>query len=79
VCTKPRKGRNPVPEVVGEGQSAFVVFFGEETGYSLQRAESGFRSFSRYPVLFFDPSRRARKNRNDVGLGLFVIKDDDVF
>ncbi len=76
---RPRKYRNLVPEAVGEGPSAFVVFFKEETEYSLQRAKSGFRSFSRYPVPFFAPSQRARKNRNDIGLGLFVMKDDDTF
>ena len=76
---RPRKNRNPVPEAVGEEQPAFVVFFEEGTGYSLQRAESGFRSFSRYPIPSSDPSRLARKNRNDIGLGLFVMKDSDAF
>ena len=41
------KDRNPVPEAVDAGLAAFVVFFEKETGYSLQRAQSGFRYFSR--------------------------------
>ncbi len=76
---RPRKDRNLVPEAVGEGQPAFVLCFEKETAYSLQRAESGFRSFSRCPAPCFDPSRPSRKNRNDVGLGFFVMKDDDAF
>ena len=64
---RPRKDRNPVPEAVGEEQPAFVLSFEKGTGYSLQRAESGFRSFSRCPVPCFDPSRPSRKNRNDSG------------
>ena len=40
---RPRKDRNLVPEAVGEGQPAFVLCFEKRTGYSLQRAESGFR------------------------------------
>ena len=62
-----RKDRNPVPEAVDAGLAAFVVFFEKETGSSLQRAQSGFRYFSRCPVPCFDPSRPSRKNRNDSG------------
>ena len=61
---RPRKDRNPVPEAVDAGLDAFVVFFEKGLGYSLQRAQSGFRSFSRCPVPCFDPSRPSRKNRN---------------
>ena len=64
---RPRKDRNPVPEAVGEEQPAFALFFEKGLGYSLQRAESGFRSFSRCPVPCFDASRPSRKNRNDSG------------
>ena len=62
---RPRKDRNPVPEAVEEVPPAFFVFFEKRTGHSLQRAESGFRSFSRGPAPFFDPSQPSRKNRND--------------
>jgi len=64
---RPRKDRNLVPEAVDAGLAAFVVLFEKGLGYSLQRAESGFRSFSRCPVRCFDPSRPSRKNRNDSG------------
>jgi len=64
---RPRKDRNPVLEAVDAGLDAFVVFLEKGTGYSLQRAQSGFRYFSRCPVPFFDPSRPSRKNRNDSG------------
>ena len=56
-----------VLEAVDAGLDAFVVFLEKGTGYSLQRAQSGFRYFSRCPVPFFDPSRPSRKNRNDSG------------
>ena len=64
---RPRKDRNLVPEAEEEEQPAFGLFFEKGPGYSLQRAESGFRSFSRCPVPCFDPSRPSRKNRNDRG------------
>ena len=63
---RPRKDRNLVPEAEEEEQPAFGLFFEKGPGYSLQRAESGFRSFSRCPVPFFDAGQRPRKNRNDV-------------
>jgi len=63
-CLEARKDRNPVPGAVTEGQPALVLCFEKGTACSLQRAESGFRSFSRCPVPCFDPSRPSRKNRN---------------
>ena len=45
VGAMPRKDRNPVLEAVDAGLDAFVVFLEKGLGYSLQRAESGFRSF----------------------------------
>ena len=66
-CARPRKDRNLSSEAVGEEQSGFVLFFKKGTGYSLKRAESGFRSFSRCPVSFFDLGWQSRKNRIDVG------------
>jgi len=47
---RPRIDRNPIPEAVDAGLAAFVVFFEKGTGYSLQRAQSGFRYFLRCPV-----------------------------
>ena len=46
--TRPRKDRNLGYEAVKEGRSALVLCFEKGIGYSLQRAESGFRSFSVY-------------------------------
>jgi len=72
--TRPRKDRNLVPETVGEEQPAFALFFEKGPGYSLQWAESGFRSFSRYPVPCFDPRQPSRKNRNDTAWGCLSWK-----
>ena len=62
---RPRKDRNLSLEVASEEQPVSDVFFKMGNGHSLQRDESGFRSFSRCTVPFFDAGQRPRKNRND--------------
>ena len=64
-CAGPRKDRNLSSEAAREEQPALTVFFEKGNGYSSQQAESGFRSFSRCTVPFFDADQRSRKNRND--------------
>jgi len=53
-CAKPRKDRNLSFEAASEEQPALSVLFKKGNGHSLQRDESGFRSFSRCPVPLFD-------------------------
>ena len=60
-----RKDRNLSLEASREEQPVSDVFFKMGNGHSLQRDESGFRSFSRCTVPFFDAGQRPRKNRND--------------
>ena len=64
-CARPRKDRNLSLEAAREEQPVSDVFFKMGNGHSLQRDKSGFRSFSRYTVPFFDEDQRPRKNRND--------------
>ena len=64
-CAGPRKDRNLSLEAAREEHPVSDVFFKMGNGHSLQRDESGFRSFSRCTVPFFDAGQRPRKNRND--------------